>query len=269
MPRSSTLTRRSVLAATGAAGLVAIACGSRDEAGTSQQQTFTESNTEETTEQPVAGGTATIPGSDPQNYDYQVSFSVLQTRYTNRLLRYKTGSAVGPNQYEIIPGLAASTESPDPRRLVVKLNPAKFHDKPPVAGRTITSDDVKATFELLNTNKPNYVYRYLVDFIEKIETPAPDTVAFTLAYPTSLIHHAIAYYNSAIAPREVIARDGTLEKLDVGTGPFTLDRYEKGVGFSFRKNPAYFRTGAPYLDGIEMPISSDASARWTTLRSPT
>jgi ABC-type transport system substrate-binding protein len=271
MPSSTTLNRRRLLAGSGTLGLSALlaaACGTRETRDTTAGTSFDQANTKETTEQATSGGTITLAATDVPNYDYQVSFAVLQTLYSNRLLRYKTGSAVGPNEYEIIPDLALSWEQPDPRRLVVKLNPqARLHDKPPAGARPVTSLDVKATFELLNTNKPNYVYRYLVDFIEAIDTPAPDTVAFTLAYPTTLIFNALAYYNSAIAPREVIERDGNLEKNDTGAGPFLLERYDKGAGYTFRKNPQYFRAGTPYVDAVELAVVNDPSSRFDAFRA--
>jgi len=262
--------RRTVLGAGfGGAAAFLIACGSRDATkDVAKPASFDQANTKETTEQPSPGGTIQLAATDVPNLDYQVSFQVLQTLYANRLLRYKTGSSIGPNQYEIISDIATSWEQPDPRRLVLKLNPqARFHDKPPVGARAVTSADVKATFDLLNTNKPNYVYRYLVDFIERIETPAPDTVSFTLAHPTTLIFNALAYYNSAIAPQEIIARDGNLEKNDVGTGPFLLDRYEKGAGFTFKRNQAYFRDGTPYVDGVELAVVNDPSSRLDAFRA--
>jgi peptide/nickel transport system substrate-binding protein len=271
MPKTHTLTRRRALAGIGATGAAAFlaACGAREtKDAASNVAQFDQANTKETTEQPVQGGTLNLAATDVPNLDYQVSFQVLQTLYASRLLRYKTGSQIGPNQYEIIPDSALSWEQPDPRRLVLKLNPqAKYHDKPPVGARAVTSGDVKSTFELLNTNKPNYVYRYLVDFIERIDTPAPDTVAFTLAYPTTLIFNALAYYNSAIAPQEIIARDGNLEKNDQGTGPFLFERYEKGSGYTFRRNPAYFREGVPYLDAVELSVVNDPSSRFDAFRA--
>ncbi|MGE0540328.1 MAG: ABC transporter substrate-binding protein [Dehalococcoidia bacterium] len=266
----SRFTRRTAIGLGAGAGTAAFlaACGSREAKDSAAQTEFNQANVRETTEQPVPGGTINFSATDVPNYDYQVSFSVLQTLYANRLLRYKTGSTMGPNQYEIIPDLALSYEAPDPRKVTVKLNQAAtFQDKAPVGARALTSEDVKATFELLNTNKPNYVYRYLVDFIETIETPAPDTVVFTLAYPTTLIYNALAYYNSAIAPKEIIARDGNLEKNDQGTGPFTLERYERGSGYSFKKNPNYFRTGTPYVDGVELAVVNDASSRLDAYRA--
>src|SRR5579875_919229 len=212
------------------------------------------------------GGTVRLVAQDVANYDYQVSFSVLQTLYMNRLLRYRTGAGVDPNQYDIIPDLAAGYETPSPTQIVFSLHrAARFHDKPPVNGRALDSDDVKATFALLSSNQPQYVYRYLVDFIDKVEASTPDTVAITLKYPTQLIFNTLAYYNSAIAPREIVERDGNLQKVDVGTGPFTFDRYDKGAGYDFKKNPSYFRAGAPYLDAVQLNVIADPSAQLDAL----
>jgi peptide/nickel transport system substrate-binding protein len=66
-----------------------------------------------------------------------------------------------------------------------------------------------------------------------------------------------------IAP-EVVEKYGDLKKADtaIGTGPFTLERYEPNVKAVFKRNPAYFRPGQPSVDGVEWLVLSD---EWTGL----
>jgi peptide/nickel transport system substrate-binding protein len=49
----------------------------------------------------------------------------------------------------------------------------------------------------------------------------------------------------------------------IGTGPFTLEKFNKGVSVKFIKNNNYWQEGLPYLDGVEwkmIPDSQTASA---------
>lgn len=258
-------------AALGAVGTISIVgCGEDNAASTptpSGTTGATGTGTSAPTSAPTSGGTVTLAATDIPHFDWQVTFTVLQTLYANRLLRFKTGGDVESNHHEVVRDIAVSWETPEPDHVILKLDPAaKFHDKPPVNGRALTSEDVKATLELLRTEKPNYVYRYLSDFIGTIAAPDPSTVELKLDYPTGLIWNALAYYNSAIAPKETIEADGNLNNAQIGTGPFVLDQYEKGVNFAFSRNPSYFR-GRALLDKIDLNVIADSNTRLDALRA--
>jgi peptide/nickel transport system substrate-binding protein len=47
----------------------------------------------------------------------------------------------------------------------------------------------------------------------------------------------------------------------VGTGPFLFVSYERDAKLTFKRNPNYWDTGKPYLDGIVMTIIADATVR--------
>ena len=53
----------------------------------------------------------------------------------------------------------------------------------------------------------------------------------------------------------------------IGTGPFILERYERGVKLIFKRNPDYYIKGLPYVDGIEWQMTPDAAARVSLLRA--
>src|SRR3989304_3710318 len=85
--------------------------------------------------------------SDPVGFDTLGKkkasvYTQLALGYThNRLFKY------GPKG-EIVPDLAASFSQPNPTTYVVALKKGvRFHAKPPVNGRELTSEDVKFTFE--------------------------------------------------------------------------------------------------------------------------
>jgi peptide/nickel transport system substrate-binding protein len=47
----------------------------------------------------------------------------------------------------------------------------------------------------------------------------------------------------------------------VGTGPFMFSSYERDAKLTYKRNPNYWRTGLPYLDGITMTVIADETVR--------
>lgn len=53
----------------------------------------------------------------------------------------------------------------------------------------------------------------------------------------------------------------------IGTGPFMMQNYQPGTGFSLRKNPGYWVPGLPRLDGVGMQVITQSSSAVAALRS--
>jgi ABC-type transport system substrate-binding protein len=84
------------------------------------------------------------------------------------------------------------------------------------------------------------------------------TVQFELEQPDLLFLHVLTMPGSAILPREEIERWGArFGTHPVGTGPFVLKEWKRGVRMRFERNPHYFMPGQPYLDAIEVAIGVD------------
>jgi peptide/nickel transport system substrate-binding protein len=47
----------------------------------------------------------------------------------------------------------------------------------------------------------------------------------------------------------------------VGTGPFIFVEYQRDAKLTYKKNPNYWETGFPYLDGVEWSVIADATVR--------
>ncbi len=56
-----------------------------------------------------------------------------------------------------------------------------------------------------------------------------------------------------------MAGGGDLTKQAVGTGPFKLTSYRKDAEALAVRNPDYWQTGRPYLDGIKLTLKVDDS----------
>jgi len=181
----------------------------------------------------------------------------------NRLFRY------GPKG-DVVPDLAVSSTHPNATTYVVTLRKGvHFHAKPPVNGRELTADDVKFTFERL----PGSPEERLFPTLKRVTTPDRYTVQFELSAPFSAYISTLAattmyiYAKEAGKPTADGARDYTAADTVIGTGPFVLEEYREKQRIVFKRNPTYFETGRPYLDGVEVYFIADSSAQLAALRT--
>ena len=61
--------------------------------------------------------------------------------------------------------------------------------------------------------------------------------------------------------------DYTSADTAIGTGPFMLEEYREKQRLVFKRNPDYFETGKPYLDGVELYIISDNAGQIAAMRT--
>ncbi len=216
--------------------------------------------------QPKRGGILRVRGYDPVHFDHHLTLNS-RTNTTlsfvhSTLLRYKVGSEIAPGTYIVEPHLAERWEEPDDLTYVFHLrHGVKWHNKPPLNGRELVADDVKFTFDRFLNEKAN-VLRYLLEPVDRVEVVDRYTVKFVLKEPFVWLADRLASTSGMwiIAP-EVVERFGDLKKPEsaIGTGPFILERYEPNVKTVFKRNPAYFREGQPYIDGVEWIVLDDES----------
>jgi peptide/nickel transport system substrate-binding protein len=96
-------------------------------------------------------------------------------------------------------------------------------------------------------------------------SPDGRQVTFKLKEPFGLFIERLASFQDFwVVPRE-IAGTPQANTTMVGSGPFILESYERGVAWKFRKNPDYFERDQygnqlPYVDALEYPILGDSNA---------
>jgi peptide/nickel transport system substrate-binding protein len=217
---------------------------------------------------PKRGGTLTIRGWDPPMFDpmlttaYRVQIPLSFTH--SRLVRHKAGPSIVPGTFPIEGDLAESWTQPNETTYVFNLRRGvRWHPKPPVNGRELTSGDVKYTIERFLTVKGN-PSAYMLRAIDRIETPDALTVRIVLKEPNAWFVEMLANpMTVAIVAREAVERFGDLKKAEsvVGTGPWMLDSYRPNVGLTFVRHPHYFQPGQPYIDRVEMFIDEDNASR--------
>lgn len=155
----------------------------------------------------------------------------------------------------IIPDLAHSWEiSKDGKTYTFFLRKGvEFSD-----GATLTSADVKATFERIVSPPDgiNIPRSGLFTSVDSIEAPDDHTVRFNLAVPkpADFIMGAIASgWNGIVRKKTLDDNNYNLRKtLDVpGTGPFQSVRRVEQEVWEMKRNANYWNDELPYLDGVE------------------
>jgi len=217
-------------------------------------------------EQPKPAGTLTLwTQGDPPNFDLHQT-STFMTNWAmapcyNQLIQFDPQD---PNA--IVPDLAERWEmAPDGRSYAFWLHKGvKFHD-----GTPCTSADVKASLDRVREAPRGMVSPRAGAFaaVESIETPDEVTVTFRLSRPNPSLLPNLAQGWMAIYPKHVLEKEGDMKKVVVGTGPFKLKKYTRGVSIELEKHPDYFVKGRPYLDGLTLYIIPDFGTAYAAFRT--
>ena len=180
----------------------------------------------------------------------------------SRLVKVKGGSAVVPGTQPVEGDLAESWERQGDTVYVFKLRKGvRWHNKPPVNGRELTAEDVRYTYDRFLNIKGN-ANRYILEMVDKVEAVDKYTVKFTLREPNAWFIDRLASTSTWIIAKECVDQYGDLKKPEsvVGTGPWMFQSYEPSVRMTFVRNPNYFVPGLPYVDAVDITISTDPAA---------
>jgi len=156
------------------------------------------------------------------------------------------------------PALAERFETDDARRWRFHLRRGvTFHD-----GKPLHADDV--VFSLMRHKDPGTVSKAKVfaDQIESVHALSPTEVEVRLHEPNADLPVTLATFWFAIVPA------GTRDfNRGIGTGPFRLKEFKRGLRSVVVRNPNYWRNGRPFVDEVEMSGLGDEGARVNALLS--
>jgi peptide/nickel transport system substrate-binding protein len=224
--------------------------------------------------QPKSGGTFHYGfNADPPHLDPVLTSSYAMhaavTPVYNRLMRGKWAQELDPFDpwtVQVTGDLAQSYEVADPQTYNFKLTPnVKFQSLEPVNGRTLTSADIKYSYERFTATG---VWTESFKVVDRIDTPDANTVSIKLKEPAAyFLTSPLAENAVLIFPHELVEADGDLKKRAVGTGPFILKEFTPKTRLVWEKNPNYFRQGRPYLDRMEWSEITDQAALRAGFRS--
>lgn len=136
-----------------------------------------------------------------------------------------------------------------------------FHD-----GTPMTSAEVIAALERRRTG--DLVLSYFLWNVVEMAAPDADTVTVRLGMPQPSFLDTLAspWGPKVVAPAALAQGGEFLNEAAIGTGPFTLDRFERGSGYSLVRHGGYWGT-APFFDRVEIAIVPDISQQVLQLRA--
>jgi peptide/nickel transport system substrate-binding protein len=166
----------------------------------------------------------------------------------------------------IIPDLAESWSLDSTRtKLTFKLQEGvKWHD-----GKPFTARDVVCTIDRLTGKEEGYFRRNPRKvFFENITDVVVDNdhqVTINLGRPQPSLLAMFATLQVPMYPCHVNGRDMRINP--IGTGPFKFVSFQSNRSITFERNPDYWKTGYPLLDGIEWKIVGNRSTRLLAFRA--
>ena len=158
----------------------------------------------------------------------------------------------------IVPDLATGWSwSEDGTQLTMPLRQGvKWHD-----GQSFTAKDVVCTWDLmLETGKEKLRFNPRKSFyknLDKVTANGDHEVMFHLKRPQPGFLNLLAGGFTAIYPCHVAPAQ--MRQHPIGTGPFKFVEFKPNERIRVVRNPDYWKSGLPYLDGIDYTIIKDPS----------
>lgn len=157
-----------------------------------------------------------------------------------------------PNdQTKLLPNLAERWEvSPDGLVYTFFLRRGvRFHDGSPFTSRDVVVNLQRIISPPEGVNSPRGVF---FDTVDHLEAPDDDTVKIVLKEPDPSLPYFVAIPWIGFYPAHLIESGADLRdtKNIIGTGPFRFKSYTPSVSYELERNPDYYDSSLPYLDGI-------------------
>ncbi|WP_417424944.1 ABC transporter substrate-binding protein [Hoeflea sp.] len=130
----------------------------------------------------------------------------------------------------------------------------EFHN-----GKTMTADDVIATFNYHRDENSKSAAKGLLTAIKEIKKDGDNRVIFELEGGNADFPYIVSDYHIMIMP----SVDGQIEDANspIGTGGYIIESYEAGVRTLMKRNPNFFKEGRAHFDEAEFITLADTTAR--------
>ena len=264
----------------GGAGLAAaalIGCGDDDDEAAAAQATAaptkaaaaaapTKAAATQAPEKSKVGGHLTIPaGSPPPHFDISVStaggaLGAIRGVYS-KIWKYFARGDDSEWLAQLEPDLAETLEQPDDTTYIFNMRRGvKWQDLAPVDGRDFTAEDVVYAYEHIRGQEESNV-RPELSQLDTIRAVDDNTLEMVTKEPSATFASKVGGRNLWIFPREIVERDGNLQKAAVGTGPYIMGKVTANVGIEYRRNPDYYASPIPYIEQVSMVQIADAAGR--------
>ncbi len=162
------------------------------------------------------------------------------------------------NRQKLQPGLAVSWTPVSDKIWEFKLRKGvKFHD-----GSPFTAEDVKFTLERI-PNVPNSPSSFtgFVSTIKNIDIVDANTIRFTTEQPSPLLPRQLAAFTiiSKKNAEGASTADFNSGKAAIGTGPYSLVKWDRGDKITYKRNDAYWGEKLPWDEIVVRPITNDGT----------
>jgi peptide/nickel transport system substrate-binding protein len=171
------------------------------------------------------------------------------------------------NNGEIIPDLAERWEIAEDNTLITFFlhKGVKFHD-----GSDFSCADAQYSLDKLTDRKrASPTYATIFEEVYASSSCTDDsTLIVSLKRPSAVIMTMLS------GAQAVMMKKGIAENFDrkntkflVGTGPFRFKSYTPGVDFQAERNPNYWKSGLPSIDGYRAVVMSDLTKIFASFRA--
>ncbi|MBV9440703.1 MAG: peptide ABC transporter substrate-binding protein [Candidatus Eremiobacteraeota bacterium] len=168
-----------------------------------------------------------------------------------------------------VPTRANGGVSADGKTLVYRLRPnARWQDGVPV-----TADDVVFTYAKIRDPRVPFPSRSEYDVIDRVEARDAHTVVVRLKRPDPDFAYELFVngQNGCIVPKHLLAHVEDIAHAPfggapVGSGPYRVERWERGAILHLVANPSYFG-GAPHVPRIDLTFVATSTTRAVQLRT--
>ena len=130
-------------------------------------------------------------------------------------------------------------------------------------GKPLTTDDVIFTFNRLKDKTIGAATADLYANISEIKAVDASHIQFVLAKPNPDLPADLGDYHAAVVASDTKDFKSTFN----GTGPFMMDKFSPEDRAIFKRNPNYWMSGLPYLDGVQDLYAPQLTSHVEALRA--
>ena len=216
-----------------------------------------------TSNTPKSGGTATIALESELRTLDPLDSSLLVERevYYNM---YDSLFTIDPTT-TIKPGLVKTWDTSDPLNYKFTLQSGiKYHD-----GTAVNGASVKANIDRYKTTA-NSKRKSDLASVKSVEVTDDTHVIFHLAKPNATLLATLVDRAGMMLSMDAVTKGGqnfSLAPLGAGSGPFQFVEWKRNDHLTLKKNPSYWKSGLPYLDGLTYKAIPDVNAIVAALKT--
>jgi peptide/nickel transport system substrate-binding protein len=212
---------------------------------------------------PQRGGTVTIALEselhtlDPLNSSLLVEREVFYNMYDSLF-------TIDPS-LKIHPGLVTTWDTSDPMNYKFTLRTGvKYQD-----GTPFNAASVKANIERYK-NTTGSLRKSDLASVNTVEVVDDSHVIFHLKKPDATLLATLVDRAGMMLSMDAVAKGGanfSLAPVGAGSGPFQFVEWQRNDHLTLKKNPNYWQSGLPYLDGVTYRAIPDVNAILAALRT--